>query len=471
MVTRALTEQEAVALDLEEGSAFDYDTLLFTSFDDGSVFNYDRSSVERLDEALGRDGKMNTLLQVLTLPMRQAPISFRRGQAEAKVTDWLAQVMTEPANNGGMTTPLKTIIAQMTGAIAYRKAFFEKVFTLGEDDRIVYKKVAWRPPATCAVMRDPQNGAFRGFKQQPIRLEDNDEITIPHKRAFVYIHGQHRNPLEGVSDLDIPYWCYITKQKIRFLWYSFLEGQSLPKTVVTARDETSANKAAAKVVGLRQGGVVGLAEGVTTDVLESSGRGAAQFKEALQWLDAEASGSVLAGFTDLGAAATSGIGSFALSKDQTDFFLMSRQAVSQEMADTINQFLIPDLVRMNFGPKTRSPIMEFSPISEDDAQMAVSLLQATAQSPSLVLPREFMDELTERVAGFLGLNTARVREGLARAAVESAKKAETTVQPAIPGARVSPELQQRAGNVGTVMGAVNAATNAVVNKRIQQANT
>lgn len=460
MVARALTAQEAVALDLEEGSAFDYDTLLFTSFDDGGIFSYDRSSIERIDEAMRVDGKMRTLEQVLTLPLRQAPISFRRGQATSQVTDWIAKVMTEPANNGGMTTPLKTIVAQMTGAIIYRKAFFEKVFTVSEDDgRIVYKKVAWRPPATCAIVRDAQNGAFRGFKQQPIRLEDTDEIAIPTKRAFVYIHGQHRNPLEGVSDFDIPYWCYVTKQKIRFLWYQFLEGQSLPKTVVTAPDETSANKAAAKIVGLRQGGVVGVAAGITTDVLESSGRGATQFKEALQWLDSEASGSVLAGFTDLGAAATSGIGSFALSKDQTDFFLMSRQTVSQEMADCINQYLLPDLIRVNFGPKERSPIMEFGPISEDDAQMAVGLLQATAVTQSPVLPREFMDELTERVAGFLGLNTARVREGLARAAVDTAKKA-TAVLPT-----------QQAERVGTVVGAVNAATNAVVNKQIRDANS
>lgn len=470
MVARALTPQEKVALDLEEGSAYDYDTLLFTSFDDGTVFSYDRSSVERLDEALQRDGKMRTLEQVLTLPQRQAPIAFRRGNAEREVTDWIAKVFTEPANNGGMTTPLKMIAAQMTGAIIYRKAFFEKVFTVNDEGRIVYKKVAWRPPATCAIMRDGEHGAFRGFKQQPVRLDYTEEITIPHNRAFVYIHGQHRNPLEGVSDFDVPYWCYVTKQKIRFLWYQFLEGQSLPKTVVRARDETSANKAAAKVVGLRQGGVVGLADGVTTDVLESSGKGATQFKEALQWLDAEASGAVLAGFTDLGAAATSGIGSFALSKDQTDFFLMSRQAVAQEMADSINQWLIPDLVRLNFGPGTASPLMEFGPIAEDDAQMAVSLLQATAVTQSPVLPREFMDELTERVAGFLGLNTARVRDGLARAAAETAQKASATVQPAIPGARVGSDLQRHAQGVGTVMGAVNAATNAVINKQIKDAN-
>lgn len=460
MVARALTPQEQVALDLEEGSAYDYDTLLFTSFDDGTVFNYDRSSIERLDEMLERDGKSRTLQKVLTLPLMNATQSFRRNGAEREVTDWIASVMTEPANNGGMTTPLSQVVAQMTGAIVYRKAFFEKVFTMDpERNRIVYKKIAWRPPATCAVMRDPKNGAFRGFKQMPIRLEDTDEITIPVQRAFVYIHGQDANPLEGTSDFDIPYWCYVTKQKIRFLWYQFLEGQSLPKTVVRARSETDANKAASKLVGLRQGGVVGLTDGVTTDVLESSGRGATQFKEALQWLDAEASGSVLAGFTDLGAAATSGIGSFALSKDQTDFFLMSRQAVGREMAVAINNWLIPDLVRLNFGPGTRSPVMEFGPIAEDDAQMAVSLLQATAQSPSSVLPQEFMGELIERVAGFLGLNTARVREGLARAAKEGAGRA-VSMQPGNPTA---PE-------VGAMAGAVGAATNAVVNRQIQQAN-
>jgi hypothetical protein len=248
--------------------------------------------------------------------------------------------------------------------------------------------------------------------------------------------------------MTIPFWCYQTKQKIRFLWYSFLEGQSLPKTVVKADTQQEADKGARKILGLRSGGVVGLTDRITTDTIESSGKGADQFQAALRWLDSEASGSALAGFTDLGGSAANGTGSFALSKDQTDFFLMSREAVSDEMADDFNSYVVADLVRWNFGPNEPSPIFEFGPISEDDAAMAVNLLSATATTASNMLPDGFMDELTEKVAGLLNLDTNRVRDALEKAAKEREAKAQALGL-------------NDAGGVAPVAGAVEAASKMV----------
>lgn len=412
-------------LDNEQGSALDAHSAMFSDFDDGGVFNPDQFREQDLKKMFREYGKSATIEQVLTLPIRRAALSIRQGEATARTTDFIEKALFSTANNGGMSTPMNLIIAQMTGAITYRKSYFEKVFTEREG-KVVYDKLAWRPAATCTIRRNKKNGAFEGFKQQPYRWEGNaDPILFKPDRAFVYIHGTHRNPLEGVSDFEVAYWCYKTSQKIRFLWYSFLEGQSLPKTVVKARTQEEADRGARKVRGLRSGGVIGITDQITLDTHESSGKGAEQFKEALQWLDSEASSSVLAGFTDLGGAAANGTGSFALSKDQTDFFLMSRQAVAREMQDHINQYMIPDLVRHNFGPNAATPTVEFAPIAEDDMAQAVSLLQATSQSESPNIPREFMDELVERVAGFLELNTTKVREGLDRAAKEAKERAES----------------------------------------------
>ncbi len=443
-------------LDREDGTAFDQDSILFASYNDGGVFNYDDTGFVRdMKDMLKVDGKAQTLESVLSLPIRNAPHYITQGRAKDEVYDRIRMLMTQPANNGGMTTPLNLVISQMCNAQVYKKAFFEKVWTerLGG---VGYDKIAWRPPATCAVERDIKTGAFMGFRQMPIRLEDTDEKKFGPQRAFVYIHGTHRDPMEGVSDLQITQWCFKTKQKIRFLWYQFLEGQALPKTIVKANDPTEAQNAAKKIIGLRQGGVVGIAGDIEADPLESSGRGAAEFKAAMQWLDGEASSSVLAGFTDLTAAATSGIGSFALSKDQTDFFLMSRQAVAKEMADYINQYLIADLVYWNFGPDEIAPRFEFGPIAQDDASSAISLLQATAQTPvnQSVLPQEFFDELTLRVAGFLELDVKTVREGLERAREDAKKRAAA--------GGLDPAAQEVAG----VAGVVNTATNALQQRAI-----
>lgn len=449
-------------MDKEIGSAFDQDSILFAAYEDGGVFNYlAQAEIRETKEMLKVDAKAQTLESVLSLPIRGATYSLQQGRSRKVVYDRINHILTDPANNGGMTTPLNLVIAQMCNAFVYKKAFFEKVWTEGEEGGVRYDKIAWRPPGTCAVERDPHTGAFRGFRQMPISMEDTEEKIFVPNRAFVYIHGSHRDPMEGVSDLQITQWCYKTKQKIRFLWYQFLEGQALPKTIVKASDVTEATAAAKKIIGLRQGGVVGVSDQITVDPLESSGRGAAEFKAAMQWLDSEASSSVLAGFTDLGAMAAGGTGSFALSKDQTDFFLMSREATKKEMQDYINQFLVADLVRWNFGPNEIAPRFEFGPINQDDATSAVSLLQATAQTPvnQSVLPQEFFDELTLRVAGFLELDVVTVREGLERARKEAEKRALESPDPAI---AANPA-------VAGVKAAVDTATNAVQQKVVAEA--
>ena len=440
-----MVEDVTHLLDKEIGTAYDENSPLFATFDGSAGFYPDRVTVNDYNLMLDRYGKAGTLEQVLTLPIRSAPHSIQRGPASSEVTDWVAQTLLAPSNNGGMTTPINTVIAQALSAIVHRKAYFEKVFT-EKDGKVTYDKVAWRPPSTCYIQRDGQTGAFEGFRQIPYRLENTDEVFIPANRAMVYIHGQHRNPLEGHSDFNITYWCYQTSLKIKFLWFSFLENQSLPKTVVQHPDPTEAVRGAQQIRTLRQNGVVGIDNQFVVNPLETSGTGGGQFREALQWLDSEASGSVLAGFTDLTSSASSGTGSFALSKDQTDFFLMSRQSTSRELADTFNQFLIPDLVRYNFGPDTPSPVFEFGPIAQDDMNQAVSLLQATASThQSSAIPREFFDELIERVAGFLELDTQTVRAGLDRAKKAAEAQASTPEEEKVLGAA----------------GAVNAATNAV----------
>lgn len=446
-------------LDLELGSAFDLQSLMFSAFADETSVSIPDTTVNDFDFMIDADGKGSTLAKVLTLPIRQAPWSIQRGKASAEVASFITDIFTAPANHGGMTVSMNTLIAQALNAIIHRKAYFEKVFTLREG-KVVYDKIAWRPPNTCQVIRDKRHGGFQGFKQEPVRFEntvdDAEPITIPPQRAWVYIHGVNRNPLMGVSDMEVVFKVWQIKQKIKFLWYSFLEGQALPKTVIHGPDRTTATAAAKEFIKLRQGGVVGFEDGITAEAYESSGRGAAQFKEALQWLDTEASGSVLAAFTDLGPAATGGTGSFALSKDQTDFFLMSRQAVSRELADSINQFVIPDIVHWNFGPSADVPYFEFGPISQDDMNAAIGLLQATSQSPSSTIPQEFFDELIQRVAGFLELDILAVRKGIERARREAKAKAEA--------AGASPKVQEIAG----VAGAVNRATGAVLGSRPPQ---
>lgn len=437
----------------ELGSQFDQQSILFSTFSDGTAFDYGEWEAADIDEMLERDGRARAIEQVLTLPLRSAPVTYTPGygKAPAEVIEFVRDAMQRPSNIGGMSTSLNLIHAQMTGAVSRRRAFFEKVWKVNEDERWVYDKIAWRPASTCTIVRDKRTAAFAGFKQMPVRWDDVKEVWVKPKYAFVYLHGTHRDPIKGVSDLEIPLWCYKTKAKIRFLWYQYLEAQSLPKTMVKARDQGSADRVARKMIGLRQGGVVGL--DMTSidaiDTLESSGKGADQFMAALRYLDSESAESVLAGFLDLTGSAASGHGSLALSKDQTDFYLMSRKAVLREMADCENQYLIPDLVKYNFGTRVAVPETEYGEISEQDAAVAIGLLQAIASAPTLRLPTEFLDELVIKVAKILELPEVEIEKAIKDGATKALAAAATAQQ-----AQVAP-----------LVGGVNAAAKLVVARK------
>ena len=450
-------------MDREAGTVYNYDDFLFLDFDGGAVFDYSHWNNRDMSEMFERDGKARTLEQAISLPERRAPWSIEKGEAREEVRQFVEDELRLPSNAGGMSTPMQTVIGQMVTAAIYKVSFFERVFHR-RDNRVVYKKIAWRPQQTCSVLRDPRTGAFRGFKQHPVRYgpHDTKEVRIKPETALVHFNGQHRDPVNGVSEFEVVFNCYQVKQKIRFLWFQFLESQSLPKTIVYGTSPAEADKAARRLIGLKQGGVVGMVKGQHEHaVLESSGAGAQQFQAAMSYLDQEASGSLLAQFTDLGAAAKNGAGSFALSKDQTDFFLMSRQASLDEKALTLNQYLLPDLVRYNFGPNEKIPQFRFGRVSETEIDTTVSLLQGLAAARPSAAPHEFVAELTERTAEYLDLDTTKVKDGLKEAAEQAKKMAEMAPAP-------GPQTQETNKRVAEVAGPVQAATNAVKRKQRKQ---
>lgn len=392
----------------EVGSAFPPDRL-FAYWENGKVFEPGPIEVRDLAQMLRVDGKAGNLEAALTLPLRGAPWQVRarkgdKGEA-AKVTEWL----TRPAAMGGMRTPMQLLIGQMTGGTIFRKAFFEKTFKINDQSEVVYDAVAWRPPQSCYLARDENNAVLAGFKQRTWRGKRYIDVDIPAQRSFVFIHGQHRDPIEGTSDLEVAYAVWQTKQKIRFLWAMFLENLAMPRVLAQAENDGEQDEVAKKIAKLKGGGVAALRPGDSATALETSQGAAATFEQAIKYCDSEMSNSVLAGFTDLSSMASSGRGSLALSRDQSDFFTMGREAVLREMSMFVEQDIVAPLVRYNFGADGVVPEFILGPLSEGDAAQAVSLLQALAVSPSMTtLPWVFIEQLAGRVATYLDLDADKV---------------------------------------------------------------
>src|ERR1017187_7750516 len=370
-----------------------------------------------------------------------------------------------PHTGGGMKTPLQDVVGQVTSAQTNRKAFFEKVWTIRDTDgKIVYDKLAFRPTATCELKRNADTGDEEGFRQRvwtfggalqsQLKTKTPGYVDISKIRSFVYINGKHREPLIGTSELDLCYWCYVTKTKILFLWLAFLENQSLPKVVVYGQDQTEATSKAEDIASMRASGVVGFRRPPPGEkkfeILESSGKGAGEFNAALTFLETWQTSSVLAGFTGLSSLASLGRGSLALSQDQSAFFLKSRQAVTAEMESAITHDVIAPLVTLNFGPGAAYPSFKFGPLSDESDTQLVTMFSALAVAPTLQVPAGILDLITLRLANFLNLDVTAVEAVIQQGAKDRAAQAQQMAPPGMP--------QSAAAGIGQLAGGGSAAT-------------
>jgi hypothetical protein len=480
-VVRAEDGFDLPRLGVEDGTAYGYFDRWNVGMSPDGKYVTDLADWEARDmhEMLTKDYRAQQIEKVLTLPITAAEYQIiSGGTGGEKEARWLNDYWNADSFAGGCRTSLDQIIGLCTSAFLYKRAYFEKVWAKGTGDfagKTVYEDLAWRPQTTCRIMRDPIHGRFRGFEQEAyyvgpgIKSGKKWPIQVKPERAFVYTHGTRRDPLNGTSDMEVAFWAWKTKQKVLMLWFQFLQAVSLPRITVKATDTETARAVAAEIAKMKSSGVLpigvpGNPQSVEIGTLDVSGKGAEQFMQAVNWLDTAATDSVLAGFLNLtGSANMSHFGgSYALSKDASDFFLQSLEAKVREMEDQIRRQVFAPLIRHNFGPKAIVPKLQFEPLNDIDKATAVELLkQAMSAPPGGPVPTGFIANLAGQVANYLGMDGEEAKQSFkesfdAAAAQAQAKAATDAGGLGQPGGG-TPQGQAVAG----LAGAVNAAHAAI----------
>lgn len=403
------------------GMGFDPDT--------GDLVDYTGEWRTRdLMDMLDRDGTARGAEQALTLPLRGAPLTVKGESGDTGEAELVNETFEALAD------PIEDTQGQAAQSLIYRMTFLEKLWTV-RDGRTTIGALAWRPTDSCAPTRNPGTGALTGFKQQMTWWGGRSAaggskptwVQIPAAKACVFVHGRARDPIRGVSELTAAQQCYLDKQKIKFLWSVFLKGASIQRVIARTQVGQEAT-AASTLAKLASGGVAAVSDVTDLTVLNATDSGS-YFKEALAYLDAEMLASVLAGFLGLAGAATQGRGSFALSKDQSDFFVQAQDAAAREIASVLRAQVVRPLCVVNFGPAAVIPKVTLGPIARATAQEQMDFLKGLAGGPTGVNPpAEFIDELVLQIAGYLDLDVDKVAEAIKAAAAQ----AEQSPQPVSP---------------------------------------
>lgn len=381
----------------EQGSVGDH--RMGTLFN-GEVINTQDIKIKDLVQMRKNDGTARALYLILTEPIKGTPWDYKPGDdsAEAKkqaelIKDWL----TRPPYEGGMSTPFSLVIADMLRAILEGFRLFEKVRTISPDGYFVYSKIARRENTTVTLKEDPRGG-FDGATQYAYINGEFKKVTIAKEDCFLYTFGKEFDNLYGESAFLAGYYHYDKKHRLYYGAHQAVQyGAIPPKTVEGAENSTqeALDNAVDAVDQLGFNSTVGIPNGFKVTPYEAS-KGRIDPQPLIDHHNAEMARSILAQFMMLGTGESSS-GSWALSKDQSDMFVLALEGVIRSLEEHITTYLTAELHEYNF----ENPIygkFEFGKISDSKVELLKELMLKIFDKRPEAIPDYMITETLEKVA-------------------------------------------------------------------------
>ena len=332
--------------------------IVFEGFD-REESRVDEISIKDYRKMLDNDTTVEALYNIFTMSILAATYhidadSNDEGEVQAEL---VRRNLLEPPHKGGMQTPMNLFIDQSLAAIYEGFALFEKVYEV-RDSKLVLKRLAPRDSTTLTLIRDT-DGGFGGTKQRAADVDGvYHEVIIPAHKCFLFTHGKSRNYLYGRSAFKPLYPRYDKKRRLEYLDSIALQADAIkPKVlrrindgVVTDELKRARNKAL-EVLGRlgKRNSVASLPYGYELDVLNTEGRDPHQSIERQNSEMARAFHASVILTATQGSA--SNVGSYSLSTNQKDLLQTAITGVMRLLEAHINQYLIADLIDLNFAER------------------------------------------------------------------------------------------------------------------------
>lgn len=319
---------------------------------DGEFYDDEPVTVEDLKKMLDCDSTIQALYNTMVMPLLGSNWTIEpdlqpdeEDQDAIDQSTWVENALRKPPHKGGMSTPFDLVLAQALRAILEGFAGFEKVYEISEG-KLVYKKIAWRDPTTLTMLTDLRGG-FNGLKQRAFIGNTYSEITIPLERAWLFTYGKEFHNLRGRSAFRAAYGSYDKKRRFQYLAELQAQSDALKIKVVEQGDKGGQDELDITVGAVDELGVkatVGVPNGYKVSALDQGS--SYDIMKHIEFQNAEMARSVLAMFILLGTGKT---GSYALSTDQSDFFIQALMSIRKSLENHITSYLLPDLYVYNFA--------------------------------------------------------------------------------------------------------------------------
>lgn len=390
--------------------------LPFGTFN-GELFNPAELDIpdmlQRIDLMLRTDGHFRALARLLSLPFRQAKWSIQPAEDGDEEADFITQMLTLPPNQGGMSTTFDYVRALAARAFWQGFAVWEQVFSYadvpGHGNKLVLRKLAPRDASTVRFKAD-EHGGFDGVVQRASDGRNGMKtVHIPKEKVLFFTVDKEEHPFYGRSMFEPALYHFDKKHKLYYIAHIAAQISAIPARVAHQEGggqgltPTERNQLQTALASFGFNTAMIAPKGIKLEPFGGQGdSGLADILAVINHHNTQASQSILGHFIDLGQQGESSVGSYALSSDSSDLFLMCSQANLDSFAETINVHLIPKFIDWNFGTK-KYPTLVFEPLADETKAAMMDVFKVLATASETKVSPDFIWELEKSIADRLGL--------------------------------------------------------------------
>ena len=348
-----------------------------------------------------KDPTVEGLFNIVTMPILASEyqiVAEDENENAKEQADFVRKNLFESSFKGGIETPFDLFLDEAMLALTDGFAVWEKVYRLNKDGKLELKKLALRD--SLSVELEAEKGEYVGVKQT---LEDGGVVEIPAYKTFLFTHNKKFNRLYGRSILNSLYKNYDKKQKLEYLDSIALQNDAIKPKILTETQEhlgvgSGAMRKIIHAIGKfgKTNSAVSVPFGYDVKTLESDGRDPHQ---SIERQKSEMAFAFMANFMLLGAQGKSSSGSYALSNTQAGIFQMSLQSILDKLEAHINQYIITDLIDLNFA-EPHYPQFKFAKLDKSKIESIFEIFKKLVDKDKV--SDEVVKQVEDEVANQLG---------------------------------------------------------------------
>lgn len=364
--------------------------------------------LENLVEMRRKDGTARAMLQLLRLPILRSLKDSEFIEPEEggeQETEFMNQVFSLPPSSGGMTVSRSKFIRNALLALSEGFAVFEKVYDIPKqgplEGKVTYRKLAHRDARTIRFIID-DHGGFDGVKQTANYKGSLKDIVIPKEKVWFYAVNEEENPFYGVSMFEAAWHHWDIKRKLYYIWHIAAQVAAVAARMGTYPRSADPTEIAAFQTMLSNFGFN--ASGTHPKDFEvqfANVSGTFNFEALVNHQNAQMAKSVLVKFLEDEARQVL-IENGQTDTADADFFVMTEEALMDEIAESIDHYLVPDLVDYNFG-SGKYPKFKFGLLNDATKDVIKDLFTAIATAQDSMWTDEFIREMEKKLTERLGL--------------------------------------------------------------------